>query len=49
MSQLNQYFKLEICFLKNTKLKYSTNSNTINDFSFAYYGAVQDAFMEGYE
>ena len=35
--------------LKNTKLKDSANSNTINDFSFAYYDAVQDALMEGYE
>ena len=35
--------------LKNNRLKESANSNTINDFSFAYYDAVQDALMEGYE
>lgn len=35
--------------LKTTKLKDSANSNTINDFSFAYYDAVQDALIEGYE
>ena len=35
--------------LKNNRLKESANSNTINDFSFAYYDAVQDALIEGYE
>ena len=35
--------------LKNTRLKDSANSNTISDFRFAYYDAVQDALMEGYE
>ncbi|MGP1361437.1 MAG: hypothetical protein ACTTK5_03295 [Candidatus Fimenecus sp.] len=35
--------------LKNKRLKDSANSNTISDFRFAYYDAVQDALMEGYE
>ena len=35
--------------LKNNRLKESANNNTIDDFSFAYYDAVQDALLEGYE
>ena len=35
--------------LKNNRLKESANNNTIDDFSFAFYDAVQDALLEGYE
>lgn len=35
--------------LKDTRLKDSANNNNIKDFRFAYFDAVQDALMEGYE
>ncbi|NLM07282.1 MAG: type I restriction endonuclease subunit R, partial [Tissierellia bacterium] len=35
--------------LKDTKLKDSAKSNSINDFRFAYFDAVEDALVEGYE
>lgn len=35
--------------LKNGHLKDSARSNTLKDFKFAYFDAVQDALIEGYE
>ena len=35
--------------LKNGHLKDSARSNTLRDFKFAYFDAVQDALIEGYE
>lgn len=35
--------------LKDARLKDSANNNNIKDFRFAYFDAVQDALMEGYE
>lgn len=35
--------------LKNGHLRDSARSNTIRDFKFAYFDAVQDALIEGYE
>lgn len=35
--------------LKDARLKDSANNNNIKDFRFAYFDAVQDALIEGYE
>lgn len=35
--------------LKNSKLKDSAKSNSINDFRFVYFDAVEEALVEGYE
>jgi len=35
--------------LKDSKLKDSAKSNSINDFRFAYFDAVEEALVEGYE
>ena len=35
--------------LKNGHLRDSARSNSLRDFTFAYYDAVQDALLDGYE
>ena len=35
--------------LKNGHLKDSARNNSLKDFRFAYFDAVQDALLEGYE
>ena len=42
-------FQMRDILLKNGHLKDSARSNTLKDFKFAYFDAVQEALIEGYE
>lgn len=42
-------FQMRDLLLKNGHLKDSAKNNTLKDFRFAYFDAVQSALLEGYE
>jgi len=42
-------FQMRDLLLKNGHLRDSAKSNSLRDFKFAYFDAVQDALLEGYE
>lgn len=46
---LKSALQMRDILMKNDSLKDSARNNTLKDFRFAYFDAVQDALLEGFE